>query len=291
MEVAEYVLKCIDMVLDTIKYISMYITIPIVSALIGTYWGAKRINKYNENQRNIIRDIAKRAIGIFKKYAQKDKTYKMAEEEFNADFLISEKRAILVALHKLGIPISIPVSGEFTIKSVQFLDVNINIKELEDIEKQISNGYIDNLFFIDVEMYFNKDLKIRTLRSLAKKYVNIIMRHSNISDDGKCVDFNGKDWCEHFSPFEVNALLVFRMKTLDEKYYDNKHNIIQEKIDTLLKEIDNGLCDMYLETDINVYNNIIVQRNLAEFNMAQAQKLLAEQENTHVVSLGENISR
>ena len=277
--------------MDVVEYITMYMVVPIISAIIGTYWGARRLNKYNEDQKNTIRNLAKRAIEIFKKYAKKDKTYKMAEEEFNTDFLISEKSAILVALHKLGIPISIPVSGEFTIKNIQFLDININLKELLEIEKQISNGYIDNLFFIDVETYFNKDLKIRTLRSLAKKYVNTIMRYSSISDDGKFVDFSGKDWCEHFSPFEVNALLVFRMKTLDEKYYDNKHNIIQEKIDTLLKDIDNGLCDMYLETDINVYNNIIVQRNLAELNMAQAQKLLAEQENTHVASIEENISR
>lgn len=43
------------------------------------------------------------------------------------------------------------------------------------------------------------------------------MRYSSISDDGKFVDFSVKDWCEHFSPFEVNALLVFRMKTFDEK--------------------------------------------------------------------------
>lgn len=62
--------------MDVVEYITMYMAVPIISAIIGTYWGARRLNKYNEDQKNTIRNLAKRAIEIFKKYAKKIKPIK-----------------------------------------------------------------------------------------------------------------------------------------------------------------------------------------------------------------------
>ena len=43
--------------MDVIEYITMYMVVPIISAIIGTYWGARRLNKYNEDQKNTPKKI------------------------------------------------------------------------------------------------------------------------------------------------------------------------------------------------------------------------------------------
>lgn len=70
-----------------------------------------------------MRGIAIKALKIFQGYAKKKQTFDMVASEFNNKIDIVEKRAVLVALCKLGIPVVRPVDDSFHIYSILLLPV------------------------------------------------------------------------------------------------------------------------------------------------------------------------
>lgn len=76
-----------------------------IGALIGTYGGACFLQRKQEHKVKNVRLIAIKALNIFRDYSIQKKYYSDTADEFNLKLNISEKRAILVALHKLGIPL------------------------------------------------------------------------------------------------------------------------------------------------------------------------------------------
>lgn len=95
-----------------------YILIPILTAGIGGWVGAYFGDKYRRDkeskEKEIVRDIAVKALNILKSYAKK--SYREAEGEFNRAMSIAEKRTVIVALHKLGIPLGVPSNESFNIR-------------------------------------------------------------------------------------------------------------------------------------------------------------------------------
>ena len=136
--------------------IIIYVLVPILTAVLGGWVGAYFGNKYREDkeshEKEIVRDIAIKSLNILKSYS--GKSYREAEGEFNKLMSIAEKRTIVVALHKLGIPFGIPSNETFNIRGIHFMDVIVNENDIDGIIHQITKGYCDNLFYIDPDTYF-----------------------------------------------------------------------------------------------------------------------------------------
>ena len=67
-----------------------------------------------------VRAIVIKALDVIKKYSKQ--SYMNAESDFNTSLSITEKRMVIVALHKLGIPMGVPANEVFDIRKIHFLD-------------------------------------------------------------------------------------------------------------------------------------------------------------------------
>ena len=99
-----------------------------IGALIGTFGGAWFLYRRQEDKIENVRLIAIKALKIFLEYAKQKKSFVEASSEFNTKINVSEKRAIVVALHKLGVPFEPPTNDILNIKRLNFKDVVISIK-------------------------------------------------------------------------------------------------------------------------------------------------------------------
>lgn len=86
-----------------------------IGALIGTFGGAYFLHWKQEKKIKNVRLMAIKALDILKEYAQQKKSYADTANEFNTKLSISEKRAVVVALHKLGVPFETPTRDVFDI--------------------------------------------------------------------------------------------------------------------------------------------------------------------------------
>lgn len=195
--------------------------IPLLSgisgALVGTFCGAYFLHRFQKSEKQKIRDIAIRAVELFKSY--KGKSFIDAQNEFNNKLTLSEKRAVIVALNKLGIPIENPVSHPFNINEVCFRNEVISTDLLDDITTQLSNGLCDHLFFIDVEQHFSSNLRLMTLRKLAQRYVENVLTKSFFVQSNNTIK-HAQNWADEFSPGELESILVFRDKMANPLYYN-----------------------------------------------------------------------
>lgn len=239
-----------------------------LGAFIGTLYGSKKLYEYQQSGKIATRKIAIKAIEILKKYA--NQPFENAKSDFNTSLSISEKRAVLVALHKLGIPIIVPSTTSFQISDIQFSDKTISKEDMDSIIAQLDNGNCDYLFYEDVENHFSSNLRLNTLRELAKRYVNSVMRNSRwIENNIK----NPDNWeIIYFTPGELHAIMVFHYQMNDNIYYENKGNLKSDIADKLVTEIEIGLWDNYLFWDYTAYLNLRNQNMLANgvFRMFQA---------------------
>ena len=260
--------------------------IPLISgiagALIGTFCGAYFLHKYQKSDKKKIQDIAIKAVEIFKSY--KGKSFVEAQNEFNNKLTFSEKRAVLVALNKLGIPIKIPFSQPFNINEVCLCDEIISVDFLDDMITQLSNGLCDHLFFNDVEQHFSSNLRLMTLRKLAQRYVKNVFQKSIFVQSDNMIQ-HVPNWQDEFSPGELETIWVFRDKIANPLYYNIDGHPDSKKIDKLIKEIEIGLWDSYLFWDISSYQNIKNQNTMASLmtqmmstnNVNQTQTTLTEE--------------
>ena len=137
----------------------------IFSAFAGTFLGAVLLNHLQKSNMRKNRGTAVKALKILKKYDTKK--YGEAKSQFNIELSISEKRAVLVLLHKMGIPIQIPASNKFDIKDIEFADITIDGKEI--------NGIIDNGHGVETEGKRSPDGRLREYaytREIADRVMN-----------------------------------------------------------------------------------------------------------------------
>lgn len=256
------------------------ILLSITGAFIGTFGGAFLINQIQKNKTKSIRKIACKGLKVFEKYAKGSNTYDNANADFNATLNIAEKRAVLVSLHKLGVPIETPIDIGFDIKSIRFFNQAINNEELKAMAIQIKKGHCDHLFFMDVDTYFKENIKAKALRNIGKKFVNEVLCKSTY-DNQQNMLINPERWEDKFSYSEFRLSFVFRMQIgYTYHFFDQqtgKPN--NEKLNQLLKEIDNGLWDGYLDWDYNAYLNMITQKESAEIVKKVYEKSLDQNQN------------
>ncbi len=232
-----------------------------VGALIGTYFGSYFIVKKAESKKEEIRQIAIKAIDVIKKYAHDGKTYDVVFTEFNNAISIAEKRTVIVALHKLGIPIVVHPSSAFKIENIVFDNKVINKEELEAIVKQIEQGYCDHLFYLDPEKYFDDNVRLQTVRSIAKRWVHDVYTKSIYDRETKMVVYP-QNWFESFSYGEQLAIGVFRARVSTFFYFTIKNDADVEKMTQLEREIELGLWDSCFYWEIENYENMTANTSI-----------------------------
>lgn len=233
----------------------------LIGGLIGTYFGARFVRIGEDKKKKEIRNIAVKALRIIEKYS--GQSYKEAENEFNNSISIIEKRTIIVALHKLGVPIGIPYNEIFNIKKVRFVDKTIEKEEINGIVLQISKGYCDNLFYLDPDTYFASNYTLFAMRNAGKRYVSEVLSKSKV-DVEKNILIEPVDLGQVFSLGEFKAIQVLRDQVRDQMYFDKNGQPIKEKIDSLIKDIELGLWDSYLMWNYETYLNNKVQIQMGQ---------------------------
>ena len=156
-----------------------------IGAIIGTYGGALFAAKRQEKHIKELRQVAIKALKIFQKYARNRQTYDVAASEFNNALSIAEKRVFIVALHKLGIPILATPDSKFDIQNIVFEKREIDKDEIEAIISQIQLGHCDQLFYIEPDNYFSENIRLKTLRYIAKRWVREVFGKSKIDETAK----------------------------------------------------------------------------------------------------------
>lgn len=249
----------------TFVNILAFFLVPILTAGLGGWVGAYFGNKYRKNkevhEKEIVRDIAIRALNILKSYSKK--SFRKAEGEFNRLMSIAEKRTIIVALHKLGIPFGIPSNETFNIREVHFVDTIVKEEDIDGIILQISRGYCDNLFYIDPDTYFASNFTLFAMRNAGKKYVSEILARSKVNPETKMLT-EPVELGTIFTLGEYKAIQVLREQVRDQMYFDQNGQPIKEKIDTLLKDIDLGLWDSYLLWNYENYQSVKAQIQMGQ---------------------------
>jgi hypothetical protein len=234
----------------------------LIGGLIGTYFGARFLNMREENKMQRVRDIAIKALNVIKKYAKQ--SYRNAENDFNTSLSITEKRMVIVALHKLGVPIGVPSNEVFNIRKVFFVNTIIEEDEINGIILQINKGFCDNLFYIDPDTYFAANYTQFAMRNAGKKYVSEVLAKSRVNVATNQL-IEPIDLGTIFSLGEFKAIQVLRDQVRDQMYFDKNGLPIKERIESLLKDIDLGLWDMYLMWNFEVYQNVKTQNQMGQF--------------------------
>lgn len=237
-----------------------YIVIPILAAVLGGWIGAFFGNKYQKAREDEkiakVRDIAIKALNIIKHY--NGQSYIKSENQFNTDLTIAQKRTVIVLLHKLGIPIIVPANETFDIHKIHFADKIIDEKEIEGIVLQIEQKHCDNLFFIDAENYFGVNHQYIARREVGRKYVKEVLAKSHCDKKNNQVSYP-EGWMSKFGLGEYLSLRVFHEQACYDMIYDQSGNVILEKIEQILHEIDMGIWDNTLFENYEMYKNAKTQ--------------------------------
>lgn len=245
--------------------IIIYVLVPILTAVLGGWIGAYFGNKYREDkeshEKEIVRNIAIKALNILKSYA--GKSYRETEGEFNKSMSIAEKRTVVVALHKLGIPFGVPSNETFNIREIHFIDIIVNENDINGIIHQITKGYCDNLFYTDPDTYFASNFTLFAMRNAGKKYVKEILAKSKVNMETKVLT-EPAELGTVFTLGEYKAIQVLREQVRDQMYFDKNGEPIRDKIDTLLKDIDLGLWDSYLMWNFENYQSVKAQIQMGQ---------------------------
>ncbi len=247
-----------------------------IGALIGTYGGSYFLHWKQEKKIKNVRSMAVKALDIFKEYAQHKKSYADSANEFNTRLNVSEKRAVVVALHKIGIPFEISTKDDFDIKNLRLKDIIIDRDEIDAMIQQIEKGNCDNLFFIDIESYFTSNLRLNAVRNVGKKYVEEVQSKSRVEKDAPNTIVSQPDWHKVFSPGELQIIFVLRIQLANTAYFLPDGNADPVKMKTLIREIEIGLWDNYLFWEYESYQNIRAQHNLANIiqNAVMGQQMM-----------------
>lgn len=262
---------CSNVIISTI----VTIISGVIGAFIGTYYGAVFAANRQEKRLQDVRNMALKAIKIFQNYAHGGKTFDETADQFNNTMSIAEKRAVIVALHKLGIPVQVLSNEPFSIFKVTFEHREIDKDDLNAIANQVTSGHCDNLFHIEPEKYFDENIRQKSLRSVAKRWVNEVLVHSTISQDRKTAIYPD-DWGSLFSVGEKQAILVFKERVLSEEFYHPNGTINEKKINELLRDIDCGLWDICLYWDYINYRNVVNTNEMAERMIRNSQPVMID---------------
>lgn len=232
-----------------------------IGALIGTYGGSYFLYWKQEKKIKNVRTMAVKALDVFKVYAKK--SYIETVSEFNNKLTISEKRAIVVALHKIGVPFEMPTKDAFDVRNLRLKDIVIDKDEIDGMIQQIEKGNCDNLFFEDIESYFTSNLRLNAVRNVGKKYVEETLSKSYLRRGVSDQIVRPDEWYKSYTPGELQTIFVLSKQLANASYFLSDGKIDREKVGVLTREIEIGLWDTYLFWEYESYQNIRAQYDLA----------------------------
>ena len=265
----------------------------LIGAFIGTFVGTCLINRKSENKIKEIRKIAIKGLNIIKKYSSTKGTYCNAKDDFNNTLTIAEKRTVLVSLHKIGVPIEMPIGNTFDIKNINFLSKFIDKDEIEGMIIQINNGHCDDMFFLDADKYFTENTKIKTIRNIGVKLITEVLNKSIYNSKSNMLTYP-ENWIDKFSYGEHQIIGVFWSLLKNPIFFDKQTgNPKEEKINELIKDVEIGLWDVYLQWDYDAYQSVLAQTKMANFtenvfNHSQQQYYLQTQQNNSQTQKNDN---
>ena len=239
------------------------ILLALLSAFLGGYFGAWFQHSFQNRKVNKVRKIAIKALDVFCRYVKQGQTFDKAASEFNNSLNVVEKRAVLVALCKLGIPVVKPINDLFQIEEVKFEHKLIDKDTLDLMKGQVNKGNCDDLFFSDVDAYFSSNTRLLAVRAVAKKYVDLDFSKCEWDKENNTLK-HSKDPLQMFTLGELNILSVFRIRSCWHEYFDGNGKPILARMKELKKEIDLGLWDTYLFWDWESYQNVQSQNFMAQ---------------------------
>jgi hypothetical protein len=224
----------------------------IISSLVGTFFGAWIIIKRQESKNIYPRELLIDILNMFEKY--NEKPYSKAQDDFNTRSSV-EKKAVLVALKNLGVPVRINIiEDRFDIENIAFDKITIKKEELEKMKKFVDHGLCDTLFFKEIDNNFhNVPPKLLRARNMAIQALESCKK--SITDDkkppftnGYIAEQSGLSW----NQFEVIGVC---MSMID---YTTK-----DKIDAAIKDVKDGIFDHLFYWELNSFSNITAQKNVA----------------------------
>lgn len=229
---------------------------------VGAYVGGWLIIKRQESKHQYPRELIAEILSEFSGY----KTYQKAENGFNNRSNV-EKKAILVALKNLGVPIRIRiVNDQFNIDHVFLDDVDINKNDIKKMINFVKHGFCDDLFFKEIgENFFNSSPKIVYAREIALKVIEAARTLQKSPENNEIlIKAANISWYQ----FEI----VFVWWISISPYQDNE--IINDEIDTIIKSINDGIFDHLFYWDSRNFFNVHQTRLMASnFNeMVQSQR-------------------
>lgn len=233
----------------------------IIGVIVGGFWNHWANTRDQEKKLEGLRGLALKALDVFEQYAENQKTYKDAEAEFNTKFNLSEKRAVVVALYKLGVPFDMSVDSESSLKELGFLNNKVDIHEVISMKEQVAKGNCDDLFFKDIDAEFGDRRRILRLRNVAVRYVNDVLLNSP-AENGQLLLPSG--WMDKFSFCELYNLMVFQGIVRDSSLWDERGKPKVEKMTQLVKDVESGMFDQYLLLEYHSFLNIKQQASFAE---------------------------
>ncbi len=247
--------------------------LPVISgcigALIGTYFGSYLLYRFKEKKIEKVRAIAKKALTLINGYAKEGKTYDVAANDFNNKLTIADKRAVLVALHKIGIPVEASTK-QVNISKVNFQAQVIDKDVILGMIGQVDSGLCDHLFFNDIESYFSNNLRLNSVREVGKKYVQNVLAKSKFETNDQGGRVNLPDsWDNNFTQGEINIILVLANQLMSNKYFQSNGSPDTKSIELLISEIEIGLWDNYLFWEYEAYANVKAQKEMSQMLISQ----------------------
>ena len=200
-----------------------------IGAIIGTYGGALFAAKRQEKHIKELRQVAIKALKIFQKYARNRQTYDVAASEFNNAF---EKR-------------------------------EIDKDEIEAIISQIQLGHCDQLFYIEPDNYFSENIRLKTLRYIAKRWVREVFGKSKLDrSQNPIVIVYPTNWWLDYTLGERLGIAVLRERISLDEYFDEQGLPKEDSIERLITDIDRGLWDSSFFWDIENYRSVTATSSL-----------------------------
>lgn len=254
--------------------------VPLVSgavgALIGTFGGAWLVYHFNQGKFRKVRKIAIDALKEIKKFAKGNQTYKDAESAFNNKLNIVQKRAVFVALYKVGLPITIPQDGNIDLSSIKLGETKIDREYLGDMIYSIESGYCDEYFYEEISSVVSSDFKLKIIRKIAIRFVREVLQKSH-TEDKKIIYPAG--WPLKFTHGERTVTEILR-DNLTDPYYFEQGKPKDSEMEKLVQEINIGLWDALLLGNYDMHTILREQRNMSNMMLT----MFYRQENNNLVA-------
>ncbi|ATM00747.1 hypothetical protein CK910_21450 [Aeromonas sp. CA23] len=234
-----------------------------IPAFVGTWAGAYIIIWRQESKLKYPRKLMTDILDLLGKYD----SYQKAESDFNNRSAI-EKKAVLVALKKLGVPVQLNILNDaFDIDNVKLGNEKVSSDTIIKMKEFVKKGLCDDLFFKEIESnFYSAPPKIIFARNLALTFLDALATQG---DDVKLIHVVEKAAKMNWNQFEI--IQVF-YNTVD---FTSDKKISVEKINAAKTNVNNGVFDHLFYWDIRAFNNMNSQRNVADILVNASSSILS----------------